>query len=408
MSGFRQRTFSDLAGPAENTYSGWYQFVHPIFGTDPRQDYVGTAPRGGTFSETIVDDMTWKRVNHHYINGGPFHLRRLIEKSERMPLGGSGSGYPNWSISGYTYPQFWGMPLNLEPLEIPESGESDCASYGAEAWNKFKPGKPDASLGVFLAELRDLPSMLRSRSYQHLNAGSHYLSYEFGWKPFVKDLMKMFKLYNELDSKLDALIALDGRPVRKKGTVRNIRQPGASWAGDNGYYIVFSPMPHFTAEMSNSYGYTGFEEVGERVWFTATFSFYIPNLPRILTDKKQRMRMKAKMLGLSLTPANVWAAMPWTWLIDYFGNVGHVLSNMASGSLGDVASANAYVMRHAWRKFRQESWCSLKDGSYHKGVIERTAETKDRMKADPFGFGLSTTLSGRQAAILAALGISRM
>jgi hypothetical protein len=171
--------------------------------------------------------------------------------------------------------------------------------------------------------------------------------------------------------------------------------------------LVFSPMPHFTSERMFQYSCSGSIATRERVWFTATFRTHIPKLPEILSDKAAVNRMKARIMGLNLTPSTIWNALPWSWLIDYFGNVGHVLSNLSTGAVGDVVSTNAYVMRHLVTRASQDSFGCLANDTQLMGTITSVTETKSRVIANPFGFGLSPDLTGRQYAILAALGISR-
>jgi hypothetical protein len=115
-----------------------------------------------------------------------------------------------------------------------------------------------------------------------------------------------------------------------------------------------------------------------------------------------------KVFGLTIGPAELWEAMPWSWLIDYFSNAGHVLSNMQNGVVGDVVAEEAWVMRKHITQATQVSSLVWNDGSMAVGSITAMSETKCRLRANPFGFGLSTDdLSGRQIAILGALGISR-
>jgi len=118
-----------------------------------------------------------------------------------------------------------------------------------------------------------------------------------------------------------------------------------------------------------------------------------------------------KILGLELTPENIWAITPWSWAVDWFTNAGSVIKNYQAFALDGLVMRYGYIMEHV----------VTKNTYYHVGPILNcwgdsdaptpmcfVTETKKRRRATPFGFGLTMAgLTTRQKAITAALGISR-
>lgn len=350
----------------------------------------------------VIGDETHKRVGNHYVEGGPMDLRRIKVRSEPVSV-----NRPEGLVTavGTMYPQFCGYGVDTN---LPLSGLLACASYGATAWNKFKPGKPQVALSNFIAELRDLPQMLRAQSYAHRNIGQHYLSAQFGWLPFISDVKKMIETYKNLDSIFNNLSKNSGRFVKRGGSVVENSTVIDTW-DVTGYLLNFAPMPHTCQFDAPSRKAIGELTATTKVWFTGRFCYYLPSLG-MGSGGKDRFPpgFVRKVYGLTIGPAELWEAMPWSWLIDYFTNAGDVLSNMQNGVVGDVVAEEAWVMRTHTIKASQISELTWNEGDLCRGRVTAEQETKCRVAANPFGFGMSMDdLSNRQLAILGALGIAR-
>jgi hypothetical protein len=118
-----------------------------------------------------------------------------------------------------------------------------------------------------------------------------------------------------------------------------------------------------------------------------------------------------EILGVDLTPEVVWNLTPWSWAVDWFSNVGDVLSNISDTIDDSLLMRYGYIMEHTivrdtyTRKYDRPFWD--KSVLLDSGVSLVT-ETKLRRRANPFGFGMSWEgLSPKQLSILASLGITR-
>lgn len=301
----------------------------------------------------------------------------------------------------------------LVPSGFDDGSWGDPSSSGATGWNKFKPGKPGASLAQFVGELRDVPRMFKFRVKEFKDLGSQYLNYQFGWRPFLMDLARFVRTTDSLQKRYQFFRNNNGKPMRRGGTVSKTSTTSTVACSlrplieISGYSMVepqVSPDPVFTVVDS------------DHTWFEAKFRFWIPDFG---TDESLS-RLGNQMYGASLSPSLVWELMPWSWLIDWFANVGDVMSNLSESEAAEnLVAEYAFIMRHRKRTVTYKGsydYLSEKDvwdPSHDKlanaqASFTYTFETKQRQQASPYGFGLTWgDFSLRQLAILASLGISR-
>jgi hypothetical protein len=125
--------------------------------------------------------------------------------------------------------------------------------------------------------------------------------------------------------------------------------------------------------------------------------------------------MIATIFGLNPTPSAVYKAIPWTWLVDWFSNIGDVIANLDGGVADRLAADYMYLMNKITFQMARTSY-----GNYYSGVswgsstpfsaeCFQGAVSKRRMRASQFGFGVKENeLSLTQWSILGALGLSRL
>jgi hypothetical protein len=145
-----------------------------------------------------------------------------------------------------------------------------------------------------------------------------------------------------------------------------------------------------------------------KTWFVGCFVY-----PDLIggSDWVEDYYHKASYLyGLDLNPYTLWQLAPWTWLIDWFTNVGDIIKNVTNAAINGLVLRYGYVMetttvtRTATGKkpIIFDAGPSINGYGYTYGGI-----TKVRVGATPFGFGVNlSTLTPTQIAILAALGIT--
>jgi hypothetical protein len=118
----------------------------------------------------------------------------------------------------------------------------------------------------------------------------------------------------------------------------------------------------------------------------------------------------ADRLGLDPSPDTVWNLAPWSWAADWFTNAGDVVSNLSDFASGGLVMAYGYMMEHSsvTDSYRLADHTGLIPMMGKPRSLDVVTETKLRIRANPFGFGVAWDgLSPFQLSILAALGLSR-
>lgn len=293
----------------------------------------------------------------------------------------------------------------------------DVSSYGPTAWNRFKPGKPAADLALFVAELRDMPRMLRDTcrffkdAYKDIrfggirsikNAPGNYVGTQFGWLPFLSDMRKFYHTYQTLDKRIKQLKRDNGQWVKREGTV--IEESNDSLIGE-WPYPVHNPL--LSSHFYPAYPYLGHSiatrHYERKIWFSARFRYYIPDIGSVNWNRKA----KRLLFGGSVNPALLWEATPWSWLIDWTSNVGDVIANLDNGLAENLTAKYAYLMGTTTVVGKISSNMATSPPSNLEWIFD--VQEKVREQANPFGFGLTwDNLTLRQWSILGALGLDRL
>lgn len=328
-------------------------------------------------------------------------------------------------ISPYALAREIGLSGFLTPLSHSTSinGFLDLAGYGATGWNRYKPLRPSVDLGLSLSEGRETVKMLANKASEFAYSwrtflynnhrikgsslkriGNDWLSINFGWLPFVKDLKDTYDTYRGLNSYLEKLKRENGQWVHCHGTV--LKEIGGEELikTKNVSYDRYAFWPNLSGFSNLSSSSPGraliYKTEQKRAWFSALMRYWIPDI--------SAPKWKLRAFGLDkLTPSMAWELTPWSWLADYFSNAGDVIANLSSAN--EVVAKNACVMGRRTVAIRVEDTATASTYTLPRTVnFYYEYEVKARQQATPFGFSFTwDTLSPRQKAILAALGMSR-
>jgi hypothetical protein len=309
----------------------------------------------------------------------------------------------------------------------------------ASQLNAMNPFKSTASLAQGAVELLrgDVPKLF-GRLVGHYNLimrmksdgirdatqalGSDYLNVVFGWTPIIRDIQAAINVFADIDKAL--FISDDTRRNRKwvvwkrgAGTTANVTLTAAGplqdLAADNAFgQRTVMGTPITLATDSRPFDITLSDEVS--IWTTARFHTGVrPSAANNgFWDRAEDLN---RVLGDDFDISFVWELTPWSWLIDWFSNVGSVLENISDLGL------NHTLLNYAYSTLRREARCVMRADPWTKsvptgiGVISHTGSTtvstldqKIRRVASPFGFGVSLDLlNANQWAILVALGLAQ-
>lgn len=417
---------------------------------------VGSTASFSNIEQILYQQHYWppgKRARKRYPNGdwgGGYTLKRATV--ELLPANvnaryiyGAGNG---WSYEGKVFPSTLLINRSLADLPVPVS-TLYMIGYGAKGWEKFKPTnlRDAANVGQFLGEIREFPSVFKMTRLREVwkalleesrrghggnlgnavarnvgrqlnnvrrspgsfvnDIGSDFLNYQFGWKPLIKDVLDAFKAAKNADKMLRQLARDNGRPVRRGGKIDVVTVLNES-SSTQGYFTQPTMVSYLYGPAAQT---RTIEDVTTTEFrFAGRFRYYIPigNLSPI--EHEHRIRQLARMVdGARFDPYLAYQLVPWSWLVDWFSNLGTVINNIVADAEDKLVADYAYVSAHkVRRRTTTVTGTFVTNGPFSTSVTE-VWETKERLQAYPYGFGLTyPDLNPVQIAILAALGITRV
>jgi len=283
---------------------------------------------------------------------------------------------------------------------------ADPSPFGATLYSRMKPAEPQFEGLNALYELREVPNMLRQRFNPDLTGASNYwLALQFGWKPLLSDIRSLINTQRIAEQYLKQLLRDNGRSVRRTAKMEVSSTTSRTVSKSYAHIEDIGVTQLHASEHERIETLT----VVDNVWASARFRYWLPGGPR---DINWTRSMLARIYGLHPRPSVVYNAVPWTWLIDWFTNIGDIIDNMSPGVAERLAADYFYVMRE-----KRETLVSEVTGRLYFDNVPRafsvssTAKrvTKARVSGSPFGFGINESqLSPMQWSILGALGKSRL
>lgn len=354
-------------------------------------------PRGQVVSTDAGYMVTFNHDHRHLGDGdqgGPW-LQELTRSS--YSFGHFQNADPT---SGYAGPT---LPWPANGIDIPSIGETPAdSSYwsaGAKAIAATEPTDPIFNASVAVGEtLSDgLPKMVgyqtwKDTTFRAKQAGGEYLNYQFGWVPFVSDIRDfayavkhsheiVSNLSEHANQKIRRSLKLTDDITQQTAVTDSFIKTPENWS-------IGSAKHYSTASLR------------EKMWFSGCFRYYLP-MDNSLGSRMKRYKAYAhKLLGVDLTPEVVWNIAPWSWALDWKGDIGTLMHN--ASALGH----NGLVLQYGYVMHSKEASLDIDAGRW--GYRSTLVSRKRRVAANPYGFGVSSAgLSAQQTAVLAALGLTR-
>lgn len=250
------------------------------------------------------NDCSHTKVEHEYnfsVSGVYTTTPSLITQT----CTGYGFHQPSWAVRAWSFGP-WSF---------------DVQSLASEAYQAMRPTmSTGTSLTNFLLELRDFRSLFKlwdkTKSLLQ-NAASGHLNYSFGWKPMIKDITDLVTGAAEFDKRFHDFLSRAGsyqhRRFRKK-------------LGGQTFTSATALLPEMGG---NWYGYHVHQYT--ELTFASCIS-YVYSLPQY-SYREMRFRAILDTLGLNLKPSQIWQAIPFSFLFDWFWNMTRLLESIESNLL---------------------------------------------------------------------------
>lgn len=395
--------------------------------------YESTALLGASGTcDDVVDN--WEAdnpldINHYYVDA-----HRLNGTSEYSPL---------WGISKFS---FSGWPLDYEayaslPSPDMHTVNPDWAQLAWQGAAFMNPQAPAINLPAILGESRDIPGMLSDlprllgeRGRGALKAagrparraprikptgkaraaaiwaaartaaaesGSQYVGTQFGWKPMVQDLATLCELSAAIAQQLEWLLRLmQGRTIRRRMSL-----PGQDTATDSGELHLHTMRATVMGR------YTDVFRV--KSWMTARYAatpfltasiLSGANTPEGMVDLAMRLATGMTTMGLMQA---WWELMPWSWLIDWWYNVGRILAALGNSLALRLVSLcymrTSMISRYYSISSVTPSWASVSGSPTCRRVRRWRKPMLSYMASAPPLVSSLPVLTGRQSGILGGL-----
>lgn len=262
------------------------------------------------------------------------------------------------------------------------------------------PSKPVVNLPVAIGELKDLPMMLKREGDSILKkfAGRN-LQQEFGLMPVLSDATKMMKVSQSIGERVKLFQQLRDKPQVRKANLYNgsmVTQPGTVSTTNSSPGYVF--CRHRLVSQSTQV------QIGGYVTWTGGHDFTKSNLS--YTDPALKFLARRAVLGTNIDLSTLWELTPWSWLADWYGNLGDYLAGSRSVVPVYPSKPRLTIRTTSVRYYVAESTnFGFTPGSLPVSVTIKKKERVIASAALPSAF--MPMLSLRQVGILASLGIMR-
>lgn len=320
-----------------------------------------------------------------YTTGGPWSLTRT--KIQRAMV----SGVLNPYIAGYRavyaqFPDIASVSSTVVPILFGSRSINDVLA-------DTNPSRPHIDLPYFFGELRELPELLYHYGKSKLrNAANANLTSEFGWELLVSDLKSM----------LDFQAAVDRRAEHLS---RGFRNGGFRFRRElaKGSYLA---APVTVANSGPITGMTYRQSGSTRKWCSVS---WVPDedvRQGIPTPSEIRRRAFLACIGGRVDASTVWNLLPWSWLIDWFGDVGSFL--LSRRNMVGFHPGQNYEMQHTLLVTNHEVTTNVA----FSGTVEPPSYMKEtKTRTVPAAISLSASvpiLSLSQAGILGSLAVLKL
>lgn len=303
---------------------------------------------------------------------------------------------------------------------------------GTKLVNMTIPTKAEAGLSQFLAELHEeLPSLVGAstmrevkylKRHKKANFGSaladENLNYQFAVKPTISDIQKFARSAARFSEFVRQMERDSGKIVRRRAQLRDTQTVTGSGTGSLNWNLDRAVI---AGSMQNVYplwqSLTGrsmswIDIVSRSTSFSGAYSYHLAEAHSFLGKLDRYEQLANHLLGTRIDASTVWELTPWSWLIDWFADVGTFVSNLSMLSADSTVMRYGYVMHTT--SVRREWTSSFKGTGSVLSLNSNSATgvgyniTKSRTAASPYGFGLnSSSFTNRQWSILGALGMTK-
>jgi len=383
----RERDLADRSGGGSKT--SVYDFY-----------YKGSVLTSNVSSTPTADYPPGHEYNSDKVTiTGPYRPQSLtITKRFGVPASLSGSIDTGPIVTGARYitkyqgyygprnGSMWNTGISTYQLEDPNYWLSEFLA-------RTNPIKPVHNIPLFLWELQEFPQLLRHYGDILSGRGSGspsdvWLAFNFGWKPLFSDLVTLLTFAEKSERHLGKLVNAksQGREARVLHRNRTSSTVVSSFE--------FEGTRHRIHDARNL-----------KVWATGHWvlndPYRVAEIQQLLSSAEGRVSYARARMGLRVNYATIWNMIPWSWVVDYLGNIGNILEN-ADNNIG-VSLKDVSIMISDLAKETSEPIFVPKGLSYRPHQFFRVRKTRQTYSEPTPLFSARPILTWAQLGNLGAL-----
>lgn len=351
----------------------------------------------------------------------------------------------------------WARCHILNPsLVLPAApSESAMSSIAGSLMRQSVPNTRSFDLYRAIAEQRDAPRLARGLSLKGLSprafkqqlasegllltgakggkkaakkAAEAFLTYVFGVQPTLSDMVSAADAVLGVHRGIKNYLAGDKVSTRSQRTVvlNTAEQSGSTFVTQTsttamsvgggsvrliGDWLGSCKINSYAVQPSVSWSLTARRLLRQG----ATWEFFVPR-PAQLPDRLNGYRRSAEALvGEGASPGTVYDLTPWTWLVDWFVDIGGLLHYQQAIADNQVAARSSW-----WSMYEtidaSATWglgynltgnMQMLSSHMYAATVAARLKTHKRRFGNPYNIAPSWDFSSQQWSILSALGISK-
>jgi hypothetical protein len=295
---------------------------------------------------------------------------------------------------------FYDRPYSSAPTATSNSTfleiEGSTAELKAKLLAETNPFRYELSVPVLISEMVEAATLLKigaSTAFQLYGSGS--LNWKFGWAPLIADIKTLASITQVIEKRVREFNSL----VKKGGLKRKIHLA----SGSRSFVATNESFHSSLAVVVRGNRHTTYKSV---VWGSVRWRPRRKDL--IPVDKLTSFNFAAKQV-LDLrgpSPGTVWEMIPFSWLVDYFVNVGDVLKAISYTDLVepyDICIMRKREIRSSRLPVTFPAWATVTNGL---GV--RTYKMRETLSPGTYSDLLSFSFfTKREAETISELLLSR-
>jgi len=358
-------------------------------------------------------------------NGHPFESVKRTQVGDRFDLVLPG----NISLNGYNlYARDNGSldSTHLGGIEknFPSLDRTFLNTWAQQAYSRAAPTDVVFDAAQFLGELREgLPrisaELMKDTSSVLRGLGGQYLNVQFGWKPFVSDILNAATALAHATQQLRrnggrVHRRYEALPITRAGEYNNtssgnVALVGAQFAQSPGTFVTpFGSRigtPSFSSEYSRA---TLTKSARVERWFEGEFTSFFP----LGFNPDSFMDRFNVLVNTKLTPEVLWELAPWSWLVDWNLAIGSTIKANQKAANDLLVMHYGYAMERITYVTSSSIFGPIGSSAQYlpqKANMYQKIVSKRRIRANPYGFRVTadTSFSIDQLAILGALGLTK-